>query len=356
MPVSSISDTGLVIRQFDVRGAPEVEYLAMWVHRMNVIREVMPELSGTPACEWIPQARREFPDTEISEWAAWEAGGSTIAASARVMAETSGHDPTGAVVWISVEPRHRRMGIARHLLGLVTDRAEELGRSVLRIQTTDKCPAGALFMQRLGARVLNESHTNRLLTGSVDRDLLGMWLELPRDSPSGVEMEEWGDEVPERLVQDLCTLFQEVYDAEPRLEGFEERSFVFTPGKLREGERLSRERGMSTLALGAYSSTAGRLTGYTSVCWRPSRPGVVNQNYTAVLPAFRRRGLAKRLKAEMLIRLLRDMPQVESIVTGNDDTNEAILRINRELGFVPHVARANWVVETSCVREYLRQN
>lgn len=350
-----MDDAGLVIRPFDVRGAPEDEYLAMWAHCMSGIREVMPELSGVPADEWIRQARTEYPKTEISVWAIWDPSGAGIVGSGRVMAENSGHDTTGAVVQISVEPRHRRKGLAGSLLGLATDRAEEWGRSVLRIQTNDRCPAGALFMERLGARVLFESHTNRLLPGNVDRGLLDRWMELPTDRSHGIEIEEWGEEAPEGLVNTLCALFQEVYDAQPRLEGFEMRHHVFTPEKLREGERLSRERGIRPLVLGACSRTADRMVGFTSICWRPSQPGLVSQNYTAVLPAFRRMGVAKRLKAEMLARVLRDMPQVESVITGNDDTNEPILRINRELGFEPYVARANWVVEIPAVREYLRR-
>jgi GNAT superfamily N-acetyltransferase len=62
----------------------------------------------------------------------------------------------------------------------------------------------------------------------------------------------------------------------------------------------------------------------------------VEQSITGVLPAYRRRGLGKWLKAEMLEGVRERLPQARYLETGNAEQNEAMLAINRALGFQPY--------------------
>lgn len=56
---------------------------------------------------------------------------------------------------------------------------------------------------------------------------------------------------------------------------------------------------------------------------------------TTTVPAARGRGLALAVKIESLRRLRAERPDVERVGTKNAEQNEAILAINRKLGFVP---------------------
>ena len=60
------------------------------------------------------------------------------------------------------------------------------------------------------------------------------------------------------------------------------------------------------------------------------------QGLTGVRDVHRGRGLGKWLKAEMLLRVRRDFPEVRVVSTGNASSNEAMLSINERLGFRTH--------------------
>ncbi len=68
-------------------------------------------------------------------------------------------------------------------------------------------------------------------------------------------------------------------------------------------------------------------------------PEVAYQGDTGVYPKHRERGLGRWLKAAMALRLLAERPGVDRIVTENAESNEAMLKINVDMGFRP---RQNW--------------
>jgi GNAT superfamily N-acetyltransferase len=71
------------------------------------------------------------------------------------------------------------------------------------------------------------------------------------------------------------------------------------------------------------------------------------------MPDYRGRGLGRRMKAEMVTRILRERPEVEVIRTGNANSNVPMLRINNEMGFKPYTEEAIWQVATDAVADYL---
>lgn len=97
-----------------------------------------------------------------------------------------------------------------------------------------------------------------------------------------------------------------------------------------------------------------RIAGFTGVGWQPNRPQILYQYGTAVFPEYQNRGLGRWLKAAMLEKVLRDLPQVRYVRTGNADMNAPMLKINQELGFKPYRSNYDWQVETEKVLEYLR--
>jgi hypothetical protein len=57
----------------------------------------------------------------------------------------------------------------------------------------------------------------------------------------------------------------------------------------------------------------------------------------------------------MLEKVLAERPSVHFVRTGNADSNAAMLKINREMGFKPHLSQAIWQVETEKVQAYLAE-
>jgi RimJ/RimL family protein N-acetyltransferase len=69
--------------------------------------------------------------------------------------------------------------------------------------------------------------------------------------------------------------------------------------------------------------------------YNPQEPYRIHQYFTGVLARYRRRGLAKRLKAEMLKFVRERFPDAEYITTTTASDNKPMQAINRQLGFMP---------------------
>ena len=96
-----------------------------------------------------------------------------------------------------------------------------------------------------------------------------------------------------------------------------------------------------------------KLAGYTELTFVPDRLAMANQGDTGVFPEFRGRGLGRWLKAAMLAKVLAERPSVQFVRTGNADSNAAMLKINREMGFRPYMSQTIWQIETAKVKAYL---
>ncbi len=71
----------------------------------------------------------------------------------------------------------------------------------------------------------------------------------------------------------------------------------------------------------------------TEIYFDPREGDRMFQGLTGVRPKFRGRGLGKWLKALMIVYIKENYPKVERIITGNAESNEAMLSINDRMGF-----------------------
>ncbi|MDM7992317.1 MAG: GNAT family N-acetyltransferase [Candidatus Fermentibacter sp.] len=343
---------GFEIRPFDRTASSDDDLRALWVFTNVMIWELLPDETPIPVEDWMKIVRTTHSTTETLKWVVWDGTGRRVLGSCNLSLAV--YDVENATLYISIDPSIRRRGFGRRMLELAAEAADSRGRKVLKTHSNERCPAGASFLENAGARRESESHTNRLLLSDLDEELVKSWLELPRDDCPEFEMLAWHDGIPEDHVEDARDFFQEIYDAEPPREGVPRTELLHTTEMVRDWNGTFTAGGNRSLALAAISRGECRLMGYTMVSWHPSKPGFVNQWFTGVRPGYRHRGLARRLKAEMLGTIRREVPEAESIRTGNDDSNSGILAINRELGFEPFIARTDWALDVATVRARLQ--
>ena len=90
----------------------------------------------------------------------------------------------------------------------------------------------------------------------------------------------------------------------------------------------------------------GQFVGYTELFFRRHTPWQAAQGDTGIHPDHRLRGIGRWLKAQNALRLLAERPEVEFIETVNAAGNEAMLSINRAMGFEVVARRQEWEVPT----------
>jgi mycothiol synthase len=253
---------------------------------------------------------------------------------------------------VYVHPDHRRRGLGCLLLAELVGLSRELERTRLMAWTSDRWPAGASFLEALGAERKLEMHQNHLVLAEVDRPMLESWVsDGPRRAPD-YEVVWWDERVPDEEVDAYAALVM-VMNTAP-MDDFDLNDFTMTPEQIREGEEQLRATGMQRWLAVARRVSDGALAGFHDVYWQASSPETAWVGATAVEPEHRGHALGKWLKAAVTIRMLDERPQVTEIRTGNADSNDAMLGINRAMGYKPMAATAGWELSVDQAEAYLR--
>lgn len=345
--------TAWQIESFDVRNASTHEYRAANDLTNRIRAEMLPDDPPIPLEEHIHEWQNIPAFIHVSVWGVWNATHTCLIASGVVNWAKLDTNRHLAEFNIQVLPEFRRQGIARALLAPIIHVAQVENRTLLLTETTARIPAGAAFMQRLGARKGLENHTNQLDLHEVNRDLLRLWQTRAAERATDFELGWWDGIYPEENLRDIVELWN-VMNSAPR-DALEMEDWHITPEHLRQIEQQLFASGKQRWTLYVREKSTGQFAGYTEVFWNPHRPYILTQGATGVFPQYRNQGLGRWLKATMLERVLRERPEVRFVRTGNADSNAAMLKINQELGFKPYLAHCVWQVETTRVEEYWRQ-
>ena len=316
------------------------EELALGALLFNTIEaEVWPEDPVTPVDHAIAEARAVPSRTTRTCFRAWADG---ILVGSVETAIDPEHDDNPDVLdcQIIVRSDHRRQGVGTMLLGHVSEFARAHARTRLVGRTYSRVPAGERFARRVGAIQKGESHTNHLPMSEVDRALLASWV---RDGPKrapGYEVVAWDGRVPDEELGAFLDLFLVMND-EPRDE-LEVNDFTITATEWRDGEAQGAAVGEERWFLVARRSSDGVLAGFHDLAWVPAFPHVMWIGATGVRPEHRGHALGKWLKAAMTLRVLEERPDVTDIRTSNADSNDAMLGINRAMGYRPLLGTSTW--------------
>ena len=138
-------------------------------------------------------------------------------------------------------------------------------------------------------------------------------------------------ECPEKYIDEFCRIYTEIINQRP--VGDIQEELITTPESRRIEERNLKRRGIEWYTIISREDD-GQISAKTDIMYNPEEPYRIHQYFTGVLGRYRRRGLAKRLKAEMLFYIRERFPDAEYITTTVAKDNKPMRAINRQLGFI----------------------
>jgi mycothiol synthase len=252
---------------------------------------------------------------------------------------------------IEVRPGWRRQGLGRVLLGQCVVVAEQRGLRLVMGRTRQSVPSGAAFCASFGLQKAQVSEENRQDLRTVDRELVDRWIaegpvRAPRYQLAFVE-----GRTPPDLLASVARMMN-VMNTAPR-DDLDAGDVQFSPEQVRSDEQAAEAAGQLLWAYYAVEQDSGQFVGFTNICRRQGTPYQLQVQDTAVDPAHRGQGLGKWLKAAMTRRILDGLPDARWVTTWNAGSNDAMLAINRRLGFRVHAIITTWQLATSKLRDRL---
>jgi GNAT superfamily N-acetyltransferase len=220
--------------------------------------------------------------------------------------------------FIGVLPEARRRGIGERLLREISEAARAAGKTGLHIACNDARPAGIEFLVHRGFTELERSKSTKL-------DLAGMPVPIVA-SPSGIELTTLAAR-PD-LVADVHQVALEAFDDIP---GGDEPMAVgdLAEFRARDVDRAQIPKDAFFVAVDG----SGRVVGYASLMLLPGSTTRAYHDMTAVLRAYRGRGIARSLKLATIAWAIEHGLAV--LETGNDEANAPMRTLNARLGYQP---------------------
>jgi GNAT superfamily N-acetyltransferase len=343
---------GLRTRKFDPTQASSDEFAAMNVFENQQLEESWPDDPPDELDETIRHWTSAPVFEERGAWITERIADGCIVARGMVTWWDMGQNRHLADVDLYVVPEMRRQRLATPLLGRIAAAADQAGRRLLLFATEPDIPAGPALMERVGAEEGLRAHTNQATISDVDISMMRRWQERARERAADFEIACWDGPYPDDDLDAILELM-EVMNTAPR-DDLDMEDFHLTAEEVREFERVDALRQEERWTMYARHRASGEFAGYTEVRYQPTKPHLVHQGDTGVLPAFRNRGLGRWMKAAMFERIVLERPEVRYIRTGNADSNTAMHSINREMGFRPRKSWTIWQAEISRVMDYVR--
>jgi len=149
-----------------------------------------------------------------------------------------------------------------------------------------------------------------------------------------------------------AVVFHHIMQTAPR-ESLDVGDIVVDTDFVRELDRAFVESGRTRWTT-FVRNAAGTCVGGTETAFEPSDPAVAFQRNTGIALEHRGLGLAKWVKAAMLIRIREQRPGTERVRTDNAFSNEPMLAINNAIGFKTVSSRTDWQAKVDDVLRTLR--
>lgn len=262
----------------------------------------------------------------------------------------------GHLQWLDlfVDPHHRRSGIGRALLAKALEVAVAGGRTVMTIDTSASMPAGAAFCEAVHAEVGLREFINVVDVDTLDIGMLERWRSGGPERAPGYEVLIWEDDYPEEHYSPIAVLIAMAEEDIP-LEDLDMAPLVVTEEHVREW--VAKTKGVAEfVTVVARHVDSGELVGFSELIRRFSDSETIQTSLTMVHRDHRGHGLGKWIKAVALLRGLERWPDAVRIKTENAMSNDAMVGINKLIGFEPRNTMLSYQVTIDVVEQYLERN
>jgi GNAT superfamily N-acetyltransferase/predicted GNAT family acetyltransferase len=231
------------------------------------------------------------------------------------------------VLEVLVHPSARRSGLGRDLVLRAARRVYQEGFRSIGVEVVGDTPAVG-FYESLGfTREYVETRSVLDLT-AVD------WAELAEMATgigAGYQLEFFPGGPPDDLIEAYARAKAEVRD----VDDGELRPSSYDPERLRDSLDTLHRRGMQPYIVLARHEQSGEVAGLTEVVVPAQHPTRADQYDTIVAQDHRGYGIDRAIKARMLLELRSAEPELIEVQTWNAQANEAMLKVNAELGYRP---------------------
>ncbi|WP_327043282.1 GNAT family N-acetyltransferase [Micromonospora ureilytica] len=231
------------------------------------------------------------------------------------------------VLEVLVHPSARRSGLGRDLVLRAARRVYQEGFRSIGVEVVGDTPAVG-FYESLG---FNREYVE---TRSV-LDLTAVdWAELAEMATgigAGYQLEFYPGGPPDDLIEAYARAKAEVRD----VDDGELRPSSYDPERLRDSLDTLHRRGMQPYIVLARHEQSGEVAGLTEVVVPAQHPTRADQYDTIVAQDHRGYGIDRAIKARMLLELRSAEPELIEVQTWNAQANEAMLKVNAELGYRP---------------------
>ena len=275
---------------------------------------------------WQNHHLREYlvetmPDERRACWIAEADDGTLVGYGGLLMLSDLG------VLDMYVRPSARRSGVGRALLKAVADRAVEESFTSLGVEVVGGTPAAEFFNHHGFSHVYTETRSILDLS-TVD------WAhveEMAAGLVQGYVVQVHASDLPDELLPGYAEAKQ-VRRADPTGD-MELRPSSYDTDRLRASLRCLNLRGLRPYIIVAIHERSGVVAALTELVVPAQHPTRADQYDTIVVPAHNSYGLARAIKARMLLELRSREPQLTQVQTWHAADREQLSQVNKELGF-----------------------
>lgn len=231
------------------------------------------------------------------------------------------------VIELYVTPAARRRRVGESLLATIARHAVAEGFLSLGVEVVGGTPAVDFY----ALHGFTHAHTEMrsiLDLGAVD------WTHL-QDLANGIAHGYQVGFYPDELPDDLLPAYAEAKQIRQLVpdNDLELRPSSYDVERLRDSLRCLKERGLQPYIVVALHERTGTVAGLTELVVPAVRPCRADQYDTVIVPEHNSYGLARAIKARMLLELRTAEPQLCQVQTWHAPEREHLHQVNTELGF-----------------------
>jgi GNAT superfamily N-acetyltransferase len=309
------------VREWDPSSAPETELLS-WLRAYNAA--IAKDTPRDPP--WTMNRLRDYltvtmPGERRANWLAQDPAGEVVGYGRLLMMGGMG------VLELFVAPTARRGGVGRAILAAQARRAVREGFTSLGVEVVGGTAAVGFYETHGFTHAYTETRSLLDLT-TVDWEHVA---EMAAGVVHGYRLEFHPRDLPDEILPAYAKAKQ-VRKLSPNGD-LDLRPSSFDVQRLRASLLGLVARGLTPYIVVAVHERTEAVAGLTELVVPAQHPSRADQYDTIIVPEHNGYGLARAIKARMLIELRTAEPQLECVQTWHAPEREQLQQVNSELGF-----------------------